>query len=102
MTRAAIIHGLTRALFAHIRPARRRAARVLFGAIEDQWLAVLAAAETQAYQRGVQDSAPTKSAEDAGFERGWRAGYQAAFGQVMARVGQPARCAEEDDQLPIC
>src|SRR5688500_12742101 len=99
MTRAAILRGLTSALLALVPRKRRRYARVLFAAIEDQWTAVMTHAEAQAYQRGAREGTSPKSAEDAGFERGWRTGYQAAFDQVMAHVGQPAR-PDDDCTFP--
>lgn len=104
MTSAAIIQGLTRELFTHIRPSRRERARPLFAAIEDQWTAVIAYAESQTYRRGVQEGTPTKSAEDVGFEKGCRAGYEAAFNQVMGQVGSPAKRADDEDDglVPRC
>ena len=65
--RGAIIRGLTRALLAHVPPINRTAARVLFAAIEDQWVEISNHNEAQAYQRGVQEGTPAKSAEDAGL-----------------------------------
>ena len=42
-----------------------------------------------------------QSAEDAGFEKGWRAEYEAAFNQVMGHVDAPAGRGD-DEPLPPC
>lgn len=40
--------------------------------------------------------------EGARVEKGWRAGYEAAFNEVMGRVGAPAGRGDEDELLPPC
>ena len=51
------------------------------------WTAAITASEQHAYNDGVRAATPEKSAQDAGFERGWKSGYEAAFQQVMGRIG---------------
>ena len=61
-------------------PKRHRAeVRAMQAATVEVWTATITASEQHAYNEGVRAATPDKSAEDAGFERRWKSGYESAF-----------------------
>ena len=66
------------------------------------WVKAMNAGEQQAYADGAKAATPEQSAEDVGFEKGWRAGYEAGFKHVIGHVGTTALRADPDDYAPPC
>jgi hypothetical protein len=89
VTRATIISGLRRAILQLVPPERRREARLLLAALEDQYAAVMSTTEQQAYQEGL--TAGKQPDSDTGYRDGWQRGYENAIKDVMGRIGSPAR-----------
>src|SRR5687768_460773 len=83
MRRIDLVNSLHRAILTHVPRRHRRHVRVLQAAITEVWVNAMNAGEQQAYADGVKATTPEKSAEDVGFEKGWRAGYEAGFQHVI-------------------
>lgn len=88
MTRATLIRGLTRALLRRVPAEHRNEARVLLGALSEQYSILITETGQRSFQNGFK--AAELSHADSQYKEAWQRGHDDGIKDVMGRTAATA------------